>query len=92
MTFLLTAFGFLRNSWIGKALAIAGTVLMMVLLVFSAGGRAQRKKQKIANLENYVDVQKRVDQTLADAARAVGSISDDDLDDRLRKHPGAFRK
>ncbi len=92
MTFLLTAFGFLRNSWIGKVLAIAGGVLMMVLLVFSAGGRAQRKKQKIANLENYVDVQKRVDQTLEDAARAVGAMSDDELNDSLREHPGAFRE
>ncbi len=43
MTFLLTAFTFLRNSWIGKALIIAGGVLMAVALVFSAGGRAGRK-------------------------------------------------
>ncbi len=43
MAFLLTAFGFLRNSWLGKVAVIAGGVLMAVLLVFAAGGRAGRK-------------------------------------------------
>ena len=92
MTFLLAAFGFLRNSWIGKALAWAGALIVMVLLIFSAGKRAQKKDQRISKLENYVDVQKRVDRTLEDAARLTGAISDDDLDERLRKHPGAFRE
>ncbi len=92
ISFALAAFGFIRNSWVGKVVIIVGGVLFAMLMVFSAGGRAQRKKQKIANLENYVDVQKRVDRTLEDAARLTGAISDDDLDDRLRKHSGAFRE
>ena len=92
MTFLLTAFAFLRNSWIGKVTLIVGGALFFTLLVFTAGGRAKLKNLKIAKLENYVDVQKRVDQTLEDAARLTGAISDDDLDDRLRKHSGAFRE
>ncbi len=92
MTFILAAFGFLRNSWVGKVTIIVGAVLFAMLMIFSAGGSAQRKKQKIANLENYVDVQKRVDQTLEDAARLTGAISDDDLNDSLREHPGAFRE
>ena len=92
MTFLLTAFGFLRNSWIGKAALIAGGVLLTVLMIFTAGGRSQRAKQKIANLENYVDVQKRVDRTTEEAARMAGALSDDELDDSLRGHSGAFRE
>ena len=92
MTFLLTAFGFLRNSWIGKMTIIAVGVLLTVLMVFAAGGRSQRAKQKIANLENYVDVQKRVDRTTEEAARLAGAMSDDDLDDSLRRHTGAFRE
>ena len=92
MTFLLTAFAFLRNSWVGKALAWAGALIVMVLLIYSAGGRAQRKDQHIANLENYADVQKRVDASLEEAKHSVGAMSDGDLDDRLRRHPGAFRE
>lgn len=92
MTFLLAAFGFLRNSWIGKAAIIAGGVLLTLLMVFAAGGRSQRAKQKLANLENYVDVQKRVDQTTEDAARLAGAMSDDELADSLRGHHGAFRE
>ncbi len=91
MTFLLAAFGFLRNSWLGKVLAIAGGVLMAVLLVFSAGGRAQRKKQKIKNLEAYIDLRERADKTADQTARDLDGISDDDLDRRLRVHDGAFR-
>ena len=92
MTFLLTAFAFIRNSWIGKVTLIVGGALFAVLMIFGAGKRSQKKDQHISNLENYVDVQKRVDQTLEEAARLTGAISDDDLDDRLRKHPGAFRE
>ncbi|MCH7522039.1 MAG: hypothetical protein IIB42_10130 [Candidatus Marinimicrobia bacterium] len=84
MTFLLVAFDFLRNSWIGKALAIAGGILMAVLLVFSAGGRAQRKKHKIKNLEEYIDLHKRADKTADQTVRDMDGISDDDLNRRLR--------
>ncbi len=92
ISFALAAFGFIRNSWIGKVTIVIGGAVLFAMMIFSAGGRAQRKNQRIKNLENYVDVQKRVDQTLEDAARLTGAISDDDLDDRLRKHPGAFRE
>ena len=92
MTFLLAAFGFLRNSWIGKATIVVAGVLLTVLMVFTAGKRSQRTKQKITNLENYVDVQKRVDRTTEEAARMVGALPDDELDDSLRGHPGAFRE
>lgn len=92
MGILFTAFAFLRNSWIGKVTLIIGGALLVLFMAFFAGGRSQRKSQKITNLENYVDVQKRVDQTLEDAAHSVGAISAGDLDDRLRKHPGAFRE
>ena len=92
ISFSLAAFGFIRNSWIGKVLAWAGALIVMGLLIFSAGGRSQRKDQHIANLENYVDVQKRVDASLEEAKHSVGAMSDGDLDDRLRRHPGAFRE
>ena len=92
MTFLLTAFAFLRNSWVGKVTLIVGGALFAVLMVFGAGKRAQRKNQHIATLENYVDVQKRVDASLEEAKHSVGAMSDGDLDDRLREHPGAFRE
>ncbi len=91
MTFLLAAFGFLRDSWIGKAALIAGAALMAVLLVFSAGGRAQRRKQKIKNLEAYIDLSERADGTADQTARDLDGISDDDLNRRLRDHDGAFR-
>ncbi len=90
MSFLLAAFGFLKNSWIGKALALAGGVVAAVLLVFAAGGRAQREKQKIKNLEQYIDLRKRADKTADQTARDLDGISDDDLDTRLCDHD-AFR-
>ncbi len=90
MAFLLTAFTFLRNSWVGKALIVAGGVLMAVLLVFSAGGRAQKKKQKITNLEEYIDVHERADKTADQTLRDLDGISRDDVTRRLRKH-GALR-
>ena len=90
MAFLFTAFTFLRNSWVGKALIVAGGVLMAVLLVFSAGGRAQKKKQKITNLEEYIDVRERADETADQTLRDLDDISRDDVTRRLRKH-GALR-
>ncbi len=90
MVFLSTAFAFLRNSWVGKALAFAGGALMIVLLVFSAGGRAQKKKQKIKNLEEYIDLRERADKTADKTIRDLDGISRDDLTRRLRKH-GALR-
>ena len=92
MTFLLTAFAFIRNSWIGKVTLVVGGALFAVLMIFGAGKRSQRKDQYISNLENYVDVQKRVDRTTEKAARLVGALPDDELDDSLRGHPGAFRE
>ena len=90
MTLLLTVFGFLRNSWVGKALIIAGGALMAVLLVYTAGGRAQNKKQKIKNLEEYIDVRERADKVADKTVQDLDSISRDDVHKRLRKH-GAFR-
>lgn len=87
MGFLLT---FLRNSWVGKVIVIAGGALMAVLLVYSAGGRAQRKKQKIENLEEYIDLRERADETADQTLRDLDGISHDDLTRRLRKH-GALR-
>ena len=92
ISFALAAFAFIRNSWIGKVTLIVGGALFAVLMIFGAGKRAQRKDQHISNLENYVDVQRRVARTTEEAARLVGALSDDDLNDRLRKHPGAFRE
>ncbi len=86
LTFLLPTLSFLRNSWIGKALAIAGGVLMAVLLIFSAGKRAQRRKQKLANLEGYIHARKRADKAADQTARDLDGISDDDLNQRLRDH------
>ncbi len=90
MGFLFTAFTFLRNSWIGKVTLIVGGALFAVLMVFTAGKRAQRKSQKIANLEEYIDVRGRADKTADQTARDLDGISDDDLHRRLRDH-GALR-
>ena len=90
MGILLTIFGFLRNSWIGKVVIIAGGALMAVLLVYSAGGRGQKKKQKIKNLEEYIDVRERADKTADQTLRDLDGISDADLARRLRDH-GAIR-
>ena len=90
MTFLLTAFSFLRNSWIGKAAIFAGGALMAVLLVYTAGGRAQKKKQRVKNLEEYIDVRERADKTADQTLRDLDGVSYDDLTSRLRKH-GAVR-
>ena len=89
-SFLFTAFGFLRNSWVGKVVAIAGGALMAVLVVYSAGGRAQKKQQKIKNLEEYIDLRERADETADQTLRDLDGISRDDLTSRLRKH-GAIR-
>ncbi len=92
ISFALAAFGFIRNSWVGQAAIILGGALLAVLMVFAAGKRAARKDQRISNLENYADVQKRIHKTAEETARLVGAMSDDELNDSLRKHPGAFRE
>jgi hypothetical protein len=56
MTFLFTALGWLKSSWIGKALAAAAAIAVGLMMVFSAGGRAQRREQKIADLEAGQDM------------------------------------
>ena len=89
-SFLFTAFGFLRNSWVGKVVIIAGGALMAVLVVYSAGGRDQKKKQKIKNLEDYIDLREKADETADQTLRDLDGISHDDLTSRLRKH-GALR-
>ena len=89
-SFLFTAFGFLRNSWIGKVVIIAGGALMAVLVVYSAGGRAQKKQQKIKNLEEYIDVRERADKVADETVQDLDGISRDDVHKRLRDH-GAFR-
>ena len=86
MAFLFTAFSFLRNSWIGKAAIFAGGALTAVLLVYAAGGRAQKKKQRIKNLEEYIDLRERTDKTADQTLRDLDGISHDDLTSRLRKH------
>ncbi len=91
MSFLLVAFGFIRNSWIGRALAMAAGISAAVWLIFFAGKRSQRKEQEIENLNEYIDVRKRADEA-ADAARKVGgTLSDAELVARLRKHRFAIR-
>ena len=90
MAILLMIFGFLRNSWVGKAVIFAGSALMFLLFVYFAGGRAQNKKQKIKNLEEYIDVRERADKVADETVQDLGSISRDDVHDRLRDH-GAFR-
>jgi len=91
MSFILAAFGFLRNSWIGRALAVAGGVLVAVLLIFSAGKRAQRREAKTARLEEYIDVRKRADKAADQVVRDLDGISDDELVVRLRDKFGAVR-
>ena len=85
ISFLLGAVGFVRNSWVGRALAVAGGALVAVLLVFSAGKRAQRQRQKIANLEGYINARKTADKAADEIARDLDGISDDDLNRRLRR-------
>jgi len=90
MGFVISAIGFVRNSWIGKALVAVAGLLITALWIFNAGERKQKRKQKIANLEEHIDVRDRAD-SAADAARKVGgTLSDDELAVRLRKH-GALR-
>ena len=86
MTFLLTVFSFLRTSWIGRALAIAGGVLLAIVLIFGAGKRRQRDQQERENLEEYIDARRRADKAADQTARDFDGISDDDLLRSLRKH------
>ena len=88
----LIAFNWLRSSWLGKALAIAAGVLMALALARQSGKRAARGEQREANLRNWIDVTERGRDAKEDAARSVGAMSDDELADSLRKHPGAFRE
>ena len=85
-SFLFTAFGFLRNSWVGKVAIIAGGALVALLLAYSAGERGREKQQKIKNLEEYIDVRERADKTADQTLRDLDGISDVDLTSRLRKH------
>ena len=89
-SFLFTAFGFLRNSWVGKVAIIAGGALVALLLAYSAGERGREKKQKIKNLEEYIDVRERADKVADETVQDLDGISRDDVHKRLRDH-GAFR-
>ena len=86
--------GFLRRlTW---QQVLAGAVAVGGWLLWTLGQRKGRKgaeaKQEQANMENYIDVQKTIDDAKIKAARDVGALSDDDLNERLSKHPGAFRE
>ena len=82
---LIGAFNFLKNSWLGKALAIAGGIFMALFLARRSGRKAAEAKQERINLEAHIETGKRANKA-ADAARAVGGdLSDDELHDKLRK-------
>lgn len=83
-------FSFL-GSKLGKYAAIAGGVLLAALAIFRAGSRSAKRKQKVKNLEEYIDVNKRAREAEADAAREVGALDDDKLNRRLRDQHGALR-
>lgn len=70
---------------------IFGTIALLIFAVIFAakrwGGSGVRAKQSEANFKEIADAQERA----ADAARRVGgSLTDDELNERLREH-GAIR-
>ncbi len=86
MPFFLAAFTWARTTWIGKALALAGGVLIAVALVFAAGGRAARQKRKVKDLDEYIEFRHRADRTADRTLRELDGITDSELERRLRKH------
>ena len=91
MPFLLGAFTWFRSTWLGKALAVTGAVLIAILFVYRKGKSDARKDQKIKNLEEYADVNKRAREREVVAARRAGQLDDSERADRLREH-GGLRK
>jgi len=85
MPFILAAFGWLRNSWLGKALAAAFAVLAAVFLIYRKGKSDARREQETENLENYIDTGRHANEARQKAAREVGALTDDELNDRLRR-------
>ena len=90
MSLLLGAFGWFRSSRIGQFMAMIGGVLFVLWMAYLKGGRNAVMKQRVANLEGYIDVTKRGEEAAVDAARRVGALSDSDLNKRLHKS-GALR-
>ena len=69
--FLLSAFGWLKNSWLGKAVAIAGAVLMALWLARRSGAKAAQAQEQIRKAEAAQDMKEIRDEveSLPDADR-----------------------
>ena len=76
------------TSRIGKYAAMVGGLLLAILAIFNAGSRAAKRKQKLKNMETYIDTSKRAQKVAEDSAREVGAMDDDELNRRLDKLGG----
>ncbi len=80
----LGAFSWLRSSKLGQMIMMAGAVMLAIFIIYTKGQRDQRRKQRVKNLEEYIDVNQRADRTREDTARRLEGMSEEDLNDQLR--------
>lgn len=84
MTFLLSAFTFLRSSWLGKALAAGAAILAAIILIRRDAKQDARREDREKDTNRALDIHKRADEALrnadgADAAdwlRSRGKLRD----------------
>lgn len=83
---MLSFFGLGR---IGTYLMAGLAILGALFGIYKAGGASEKKKQKIRNLETYVDTNKRAT-AAREASDAKTAADPDSVVDRLREH-GSLR-
>ena len=84
LTMIFGAIGFVRNSWVGKAVAIAFAVASAFFIIRRSGYKAAQADQKDADMEFGEDIRSKDNDAKIKAIREVGDLSHDDLSERMR--------
>lgn len=73
-----------RGTWLGRALAFAGVVLLILLGAYHKGRRDQKQTHRVDDLETANDVRSRAARARREHDVAVGGTSHADLVERMR--------
>jgi hypothetical protein len=80
---VMGGFSWLKNSTVGRYAIMAGGLLLTVFFIFNQGKAAQRKKQKLDDLEFGADIRRRTDEAEERHDADMAQLPDDP-DERKR--------
>jgi len=85
IAFILGALNWIKNSTVGRYLMIAGAAVLAVFVIFQRGKSAQRKQQKLDDLEFGADIRRAADEAAEKHDAENAGLSDDERRDRALK-------